>query len=777
MRNILIFVSFVSIVFSQARIGGWESFTSTLNVNEIVEYENLLVGATDGGLLFFDKNEEKFAELNNIDGLLDAKLYCLALGDSGTIWLGGKEPNGFVQIYDILNQKSVSEFNYEMSEIIDFAVSESITYAIYRDNNDYGLLEFGKYENEFIHKDLYPNWPNGNEIIEIEIFNNQIFAATEIGLFIGTIGTDPSSWEIPIAEMENRISSIFFGNDKLFYFTTNKLYSYNLFTQTNTELFTINNEINDITTYSENDIFLLSDDRIYNYNYDNLEEINIPQNTVNSIFGSQDNNTIISTNTGIAYLGEFGSFEYFIPNSPHQNNLQAIAVLDDDRFVGGGDQGLAVKDNNGWRSIVESSNEVNIQNYKDYDYFITDSIPVDFGATISKMVQGPDGLLYCAIEGAYASRNGGGILIIDIDDPSNFTLVDTTELDYFSDDYLIIKDINFDRDSNLWVADPFATNKHEPLHVRSSSGVWNSFNAEESHGAIGLTPSTLAIDAWKRVWIGSFQNSERNAGFTDGGLAMLSYSGEASKPDDINWFGINYNTNSNKTIWSLAITPENRLFMLTPIGLTFLDLQFSDDEPIKYESPRYYFPNISFGQESEVRVDVRGNAWTVSGSNGIHVLLNNSTFWPDRNDNIEVESINVENYPLLSDIVTDIAFNNEKGIAYISTNKGINSFKIPFADKKKNYSDLRVFPSPFHVPSDKLLIIDNLKDKSSTKIMTISGKVIRSIESAELGTNRYQIEWDGKDDNGDWVNSGVYLIAVYSEDGSFEFEKVAVIRH
>ena len=216
--------------------------------------------------------------------------------------------------------------------------------------------------------------------------------------------------------------------------------------------------------------------------------------------------------------------------------------------------------------------------------------------------------------------------------------------------------------------------------------------------------------------------------------------------------------------------------MLTPIGLTFFDLQFSDDDPIKYESPRYYFPNISFGQESEVRLDAKGNAWTVSGSDGIHVLLSNSTFWPDDNENIDVESINTDNYPILSNNVTDIDFDDKNGIAYISTIRGINSFRIPFAESKKNYSDLRVFPSPFHVPSDKPLIIDNLKDNSSLKIMTITGEVIRSIENSDLGIHGYQIKWDGKDEDGKWVNSGVYLLSVYTEDGSNKFDKVVVIR-
>ncbi|MFC1528229.1 hypothetical protein ACFL5D_05765, partial [Candidatus Neomarinimicrobiota bacterium] len=453
---------------------------------------------------------------------------------------------------------------------------------------------------------------------------------------------------------------------------------------------------------------------------------------------------------------------------------------EDGRIVGGSNAGLAIKETEGWRNIVEAKENVKIQSDKDFNYFIADSIPVDFGASISKLAQGSDGLLYCAIEGTYPypRRNGGGIIILDVDDPANFTLIDTTYLDYFSNEYLVVKDIEFDRDGNLWVADAFATTKHEPLHVKTIDNEWNSFNAGDAAGAIGLTPSAVAIDSWNRIWVGSFQDSERNIGFPDGGLAMLSYSGNPAQPDEFQWHEINLSsTNSNKTIWSLVITPENRLYMLTPNGLTYFDLQFSNDDPIKYESPRYYFPNISFGQESEIRIDANGNAWTVSGSDGIHVLLNNSTFWPDNNENMIIESVNTDNYPLLSNNVTDIVFDDINGIAYISTNRGINSFRIPFATFKKNYSELKIFPSPFHIPNDKPLIIDNLKDNSSLKIMTITGEVLRSLDSSDLGVHGYQIKWDGKDQNGKWVGSGVYLLAVYTNGGSHKFGKVVVIRH
>jgi len=776
MRLFIIILS-ICMVYGQNRIGDWDSYTSTLNVNQILEFDETIIGATEGGLLMYDKNTKLFDELNNIDGLSRSKISCIALGNSNQVWVGGGEPHGFIQLYDINKRGNVQEFEYDVTEIIDFAVSDSLIYAIYRDQNDYGLIEIIYFNGEYIHKDLYPNWPHNTKLHEVELYKDQVFVGTELGLYFGEIGVDPNNWHLPFAELESTVKSLFLNDEKLSCISNDKVYTIDINSSMILFIDNLNGiSLSDFVIKSDGSIIGFDRNEIYLINGSIIEKISAQKNTLNSVIILNDDNVVFSTITGLAVLKDNQNIEYVIPNSPVTNNFQAITIFEDGRVVAGSARGIAIKESKGWRNIVESTDNISVQLDKNYDFFIADSIPVDFGSSIAKMIQGPDGLLYCAIEGAYASRNGGGIIILDIDNPVNFTLIDTTYLDYFSDEFMVVKDLTFDRAGNLWVADPFAAAKHEPIHVRTAANDWFSFNADEVFGAIGLTPSTIVTDTWNRVWIGSFQGSGINSGYPDGGLSILAYSGESSSPSDIVWKNIPLNSSSN-TVWSLAVTPDNRLYMLTPIGLTFYDLQYSNDNPIKFASPRYYFPNIAFGQESEIRLDARGNAWTVSGSDGIHVLLSNSTFWPDDLENVSVESINTDNYPLLSNNVTDITFDEKNGIAYISTNRGINSFRIPFATPKSNYSELNIYPSPYQVPNDKPLIIDNLKDNSSLKVMTVTGHVIRSLESNDLGENGYQIKWDGKNNEGHWVNSGVYILAVYTAEGSHKFGKVVVIRN
>ena len=57
--------------------------------------------------------------------------------------------------------------------------------------------------------------------------------------------------------------------------------------------------------------------------------------------------------------------------------------------------------------------------------------------------------------------------------------------------------------------------------------------------------------------------------------------------------------------------------------------------------------------------------------------------------------------------------------------------------------------------------------------MSLNGLVFRSINKSDI--KGYQAFWDGRDDEGNLVGSGIYLIAIYANKASL-IEKVAVIR-
>ena len=787
-QSIFVFLT-ASILVSQSRLGDWESYTSPLIIHDLIEIDSKVLCATGGGLLIYDETSEKFSTLTNIDGLIGTNLNVIEKDLYGNIWMGGASPNGFVQVYDPSESSSIAEFNYDLTEIIDIAVGDTIAYAVFKLNQDFGIQKFLHDGNRWNHNDLMvSDWLfESEQIAGIVVWNDSVFVATNQGLYRGDFQEDPHSWS---EELTGNISSIRLYQDELLIIMDDVPYKIDLNTM---EVFPIqsSSSLNEFVKTVNNEFWGIRSDRKALVHLETGLEIPV-EYSLNVLIPLINGSLAGGTEAGITLLNpDTQDIQQLIPNAPLTNQFSAITVLNDGRIVAGSIKGLAVKEPSGWRNIIGTDKDMLIiHSGFDYKYFSADTVPIDFASLwndefVADIEQGPDGLVYCAIRGTQSEprRHGGGIVIIDIDEPWNFELIDTTYLDYIATDYINVKDIEFDNFGNLWVADTYAGNKHESIQIRNTDENWGSYMARPKleGGVLSLTTNTIVIDDWNRIWIGSFEN-EMNDNYPNGGLVMLEYLGDPSTPDDFYMTGIDVSPGStNNTVWSLAITPENRLYALTPIGLTYFDLSYSNENPVLRQGPRatngdlyYYFPNISFGgpdPNAKVKADHRGNIWVTSTTDGIHVLLNNATYWPD------IDGLRKSNSQLLSDGVTDIDFDSEKGIAWITTNRGISAVRIPFTQEREHYKNLRIFPSPFHVPSETPLVVDGLKDASSLKVMTITGRVLRDIKNIDLGTHGDQITWDGRDKQGRWVGSGVYLLTVYDQTGESTFGKITVIHH
>ena len=303
----------------------------------------------------------------------------------------------------------------------------------------------------------------------------------------------------------------------------------------------------------------------------------------------------------------------------------------------------------------------------------------------------------------------------------------------------------------------------KPLTVFNSSGSKN-ISVEESGYILSRESNKITVDNFNRIWVVSSY-----------GLVMYKYNGNVLNPNEETWLEEKIDPGvSSRIPFDINVSPRNRLWILTSIGLIYKDLQVSDINPVINTGPIAsqgniypYFPSILFDEFSRIRFDPRGNIWITTQSSGIYMLTEDGDYWPD------INGLNTSNSNLLSDHVNDISFDSKEGLAYIATNKGISIVRIPYADKKKSYKSVEIFPSPYIIPNIKPLTINGLKDNSAVKIMSLNGLVFRSINKSEV--KGYQAFWDGRDDEGNLVGSGIYLIAVYNNNESL-IEKVAVIQ-
>ena len=316
----------------------------------------------------------------------------------------------------------------------------------------------------------------------------------------------------------------------------------------------------------------------------------------------------------------------------------------------------------------------------------------------------------------------------------------------------------------MWVANPYCNNGNSPIHVRSPEGIWKHYGSNETETSLSHTPISIGFDSFGRIWVSSFQASGINVGLPNGGISMLDFIGEPFNPNSFLWNQIF----TNGTVWSISFGNSNRLYYLTPSGLNYYDLK-NGLNPVAGENLYPYFPNISFGSGSKINTDFQGNIWVGSSSMGVYVLQENTSYWPD------INGLNESNSYLLSNEIRDIEFDHKRNLVYISTSKGVSVFKIPFGVPKRNYDNVKIFPSPYYLPSNYPLVIDGLLYESRLKVITLDGKVIRKVDSNGIQNDGQQIHWDGKDDKGNTVDTGVYLLMIFNENGEGRIDKITVI--
>ena len=789
----LILLFLFSTLIGQVKIGDWRAYTSPLKINKTIISGDSIICATEGGLLI--KSGDNYNTLTTIDGLYSVDLSTIEKDSFGNFWIGGNTPLGFIQIYNF-DIGSVEVFDFGLTKITDIYIDSENAYAAFIDGQDVGIVKFVYSNDKWSYRDIYRNFPvaideiNGLEILQTTLsVEKNIFLATNVGLFLGKISTnlkDPNNWKRgfccfddgPIKAMTRYQDGIAFiydedDNDpaKVYYiYPSEEFYLYE-----NLDI-PIPIEFEEMIFDNDNDLVGIKNKIVYsqkNAFYPMIQQVGL-----NSLMLGLDQEIIIGSDLGLKLLQPNMEILSFIPNAPASSKFTALKVLQDGRLVGASSNGLSIKDFNGWRNILEVkvNGSDNINNYYDYSEFIADTISFDFGDAVADIEEGPDGLVYLAIEGTYPTfsnpeRQGGGILILDVDNPTNITAIDTSILSYYTSSsssrpYIVVKDIEFDQLGNLWVANAYSTNKNAPIHVRNVDNIWRSYGSSETSVKISQSPISLAFDNWSRPWFGAFKAEEANLGvYPDGGIFVLDYDDAAVQPSSFFWESILY----NKTIWSIGFS-NNRLYYLTTTGLNYFDIN-NGQNPIVGENLYSYFPNISFGGGSKVKIDKQGNVWTSSTTQGIHVLLENTTYWPT------INGLRQNNSPLLSDEVYDIDFDEERKLAYIATSKGISVLKIPFGESYDSYDKIKIFPSPFKLNKHEFLIVDGLPFNSSMKILTLDGMVIRDVKSSGLPVDGDQLKWDGKNDSGEYVASGVYLLSIIGSNGENTFEKITVIRN
>ena len=739
------FVISLGCLSAQARIGEINSITSSLIVKSAVSYDNNLFLATSGGLGKYNIASKKYYVFTKDEGLVETDIDVIHIGPNGLIWLGGKKS---VQIWDSYQERIVDYFELDIEEVSGFTNYKNTVYGSVKNNEKWGIMEFIFLEDKIYYRDFYYR-EDIEHINNIVTFGEKILIHTNFGLIAGNPHKEhPLYWTNPYPLLGNELTAIDVKVHDLALVTSNAIYAIKL----GREPFALLKQdkkissINKVIVINEKEFVAISDSIAFKINNDSIKPIFLNDGFKLKSIVSNKSNLWLGTNLGFGMV-DGNSFNHFADNEPIVSSPYLITYLNEKKWLMAGEEGISL---NGWSNITR----INIPNNLSSNLNIVKST-IDFGSQFSDL-HSHNNKLYLSLTdsksaGIISFDYSNGLIIEDL----FYSIKDSTKQVYN------VNIINFDKKNNLWSISNNSLNIS--ISIFREDQVRHIFS-NETGNLLSNKLQTMTVDNFNRIWFGSSSN-----------LIMYKFSGEVLDPSSELWHKelIDSEFSSRKAL-NINVSPENKLWVLTNIGLIYKNLQADEKNPIKSTGPminstlRPYFPNVSFNFSSKIRFDPRGNIWVTSQTDGIHILKEDGNYWPD------INGINTSNSNLLSNWVSDVTFNAEEGLAYIATNKGVSIIRIPFSEEKKSYNNVEIFPSPFRLPNDKPLTINGLMDNSEVKIMTLNGVVLRTISKEDI--KGYQGFWDGRNKQGDYVGSGVYLLAFYNQEGASSIKKIAVIR-
>ncbi len=310
--------------------------------------------------------------------------------------------------------------------------------------------------------------------------------------------------------------------------------------------------------------------------------------------------------------------------------------------------------------------------------------------------------------------------------------------------FLPIGGMGYDADGNLWAVCHWCVTG--ALLRRSPDGqvlpLFRSLPVPQRRNL------SFARDPFGTVWLGSV--------FGDG---LFYFRGEGGSE---NWGQL---TTANSAlpdnyVYALAVDHDGMLWVGTSGGVGVVlnpGAVLSGGQPI--------VRNVSLLRERvvyDIAVDVYNNKW----------LATDAGVWVVNPDATEVLlHLTADNSPLPSSRVRAVTIDHATGHVFFGTEEGM-AVAITSARRPAPTYALECYPQPFVPERDGVLTIDGLAEQSIVRVLTLEGVAV-----ARLQTQSRTAYWDGRNERGELVPAGVYVITAFSATTGEEAQaKVLLLR-
>ena len=321
-----------------------------------------------------------------------------------------------------------------------------------------------------------------------------------------------------------------------------------------------------------------------------------------------------------------------------------------------------------------------------------------------------------------------------------------------SKNYQLITSVKFDTDGNLWMLNSQSPS-NQSLIEYTKEGKWVSHHKPELYNLGSL--ECLMQDSRGLLW---FVNNYH-------GLPSI-YCYQAST-DQLNTYSSFVNEDGTTLTPNFVryVTEDKNhdMWIGTNIGpLLLYKKDITSDTSIftQVKVPRNDGTNyadylLSGVDISCIAIDGGNRKWFGTNGNGIYVISNDCL--------TQIYHFTTNNSNLLSNNIESIAINEQTGEVFVGTDKGLCSYMSDASSPNSEMTKDNVwaYPNPVKPNYTGRITITGLSFDSDVKIVTANGILVNQGRS-----NGGIYTWDGKDQNGQKVASGVYMVETATSDGS-----------
>ena len=769
----IILLLFVQIVSAQIDYSNsWEDFYSYNNVKDFLIVDQDIYAISDNALFKYNLQSGEINKISSVNGLSGETTTSIYYSNTFDRIVIGYE-NGLLEIVDangaITIAKDILNFSYSGSKQINnitgfddkLYLATSFAIIVY----DLKTLQFG---------DTYFIGDQSTEVNvnDIVISDNIIYAATENGIYSADV-LSPNLIDF------NNWTHNFSGD-----FPSIDVFNSEVYTIQNRNLYTISNDnLNFKKTVSQTiisleaslDYLTIGTQRVVLVFDQNLNEIVNHTSTASDTFYYNLNTAYFEANNLFIGTIEYGilksnlyniaTFEEIHPDGPTSNAPFSISAKENHLWVVYGGYDAAYTPLNGKYPLSHFNGSVWVN--KPYtDFNVKNLVNVTFDIKNSNKV-------YISSWGASSPTdisNTGGMLILEDDEVLDFWNFTNSELEkvYLPQypNYLTtrINGSSFDNKGNLWIANAWVDNR---IKKYSETGSWSSTDMSSviTNAALGL--NELEIDKTTTVWIGSRRN----------GLLAYNESGNNKKSLTTEE---NNGSLPDLNVRTIKSDSSNRLWIGTKGGLVVLyNASNVFNESVVNAEPVIILedgvPEKLLGDQpiNSIAIDGADNKWFGTETGG--ALQTN----PSGSTTLNI--FNKNNSPLPSNNILKIAVDDNSGLVYFATAKGIVAFNSNVAEYGENLPEVYAYPNP-STKTNEFITIDgrdgtHLPNGTNVKIVDTAGNLVYETNIKE-GQELYggKVIWNKRNLAGRKVASGVYIVLLTANDNSeTEVAKIAII--